>query len=424
MSHHTHLPQPRMTKLSNGIRVVTQNVPAMQSVAIGIRIDSSTRHEPSGMGGSSHFLEHLLFKGTTRRSADRIMEEFDALGARANAYTSQEEVFYYATSLASAVPGTFEILSDLFVNSILPHEEVEKERGVVLQEISMNQDNPGRFVYHQFHRGFWQGHPLGSPVLGTPESISSISRDCLMAHKHSHYLANATIVSAAGNVCHEQIVELSERFLNGLLTGTLPVSRTPEDWRPAVTRHFHHQRPMEQTQFYMGYPLPHAGSRHRHTLAVLNQILGCGMSSRLFREVRERRSLAYSVYSGMASYTDSGGLLIFAGTKPERAHEAVDVCHGELMRFCSETVSEEVLQSAKQQICSKRLMALDDCEIQVRRISNTTSIMGEPEPIGPSLEAITAVTAGDVQNMAQELFGEVVPRVESVGPGEGPGLPR
>lgn len=423
MSFDSTLPQPRLTTLSNGIRVVTQRVDAMQGAAIGIRIDSSTRNEPADLGGASHFIEHLMFKGTELRSADRIMEEFDALGAKANAYTSQEEVFYYATSLATAIPATFAILADLFVNSTFPPQEVEKERGVVLQEISMNQDNPGRFVYHNFHRGFWQGHPLGSPVLGTPESIGSIRRESLLRHKQSHYLANATIVSAAGNLEHERIVALSEELLQRLPTGATTVTLPPAGWRHAQGEHAHHQRPMEQTQFYLGYPIPPAGSKHRHTLAVLNQILGSGMSSRLFREVRERRSLAYSVYSTMASYTDSGGLLIFAGTKPERAAEAVAVCHGELQRFAWESVTAEVLESAKQQICSKRLMALDDCELQVRRISNTTSIMGEPEPIAQSLAAIMAVNAEDLQRMAQELFVDLMPRVESVGPGDGPGLP-
>lgn len=424
MQSDSFLPNVQMTTLANGVRVVTQKITGMQSAAVGIRIDSSTRNEPADMGGSSHFIEHLLFKGTGQRSADRIMEDFDALGAKANAYTSQEEVFYYATSLASAVPDTFEILSDLFVNSVLPPGEVEKERGVVLQEIAMNQDNPGRFVYHQFHRGFWKGHPLGLPVLGTPGSIKAIPRDRLLEHKRTQYIANATIVSAAGNLEHGQIVELSERLLRDLPTGTLPASPPARGWRPALAEHVHHQRPMEQTQYYMGYPIPPAGSEHRSTLAVLNQVLGSGMCSRLFREVRERRGLAYSVYSTMASYSDSGGLLIFAGTKPERAREAIDVCHAELQRFCSETVGDEILASAKQQIRNKRLMALDDCEIQVRRISNTTSILGEPEPIAPTLEAIAAVTAADVRSMAEELFRDVIPRVESIGPGDGPGLPR
>jgi predicted Zn-dependent peptidase len=419
----TTLPQPLMTTLSNGIRVVTQSIPAMQSAAIGIRINSSTRNEPDDLGGASHFIEHLLFKGTTRRSADRIMEEFDALGAKANAYTSQEEVFYYATALGSAVPATFELLADLYVNATLPDVEVEKERGVVLQEISMNQDNPGRYAYHNFHSGFWQGHPLGSPVLGTPESISAIPRDRLMAHKLANYTAGATIVSAAGNVDHAMVVALSEQLLTGLPGGSAQCHPAPPEWQPAVAGQTHHQRSMEQTQFYMGYPIPPAGSPHRNSLAVLNQILGSGMSSRLFREVRERRSLAYSVYSSMASYSDSGCLLIFAGTKPERAREAVEVCHGELQRFCTEPVSAEVLDSAKQQIRSKRLMALDDCELQVRRLANTTTILGEPEPLAPSLEAIAAVTATDVQQMAHELFNCVLPRVESVGPGDGPGLP-
>jgi predicted Zn-dependent peptidase len=413
-----------MTTLDNGIRVVTQSIGGMQSAAIGIRIDSSTRNEPADMGGASHFIEHLLFKGTERRSADRIMEEFDALGAGANAYTSQEEVFYYATCLASAIPATFDILADLFVNSILPPMEVEKERDVVLQEISMVQDNPGRYVYQRFHQGFWKAHPIGMSVLGTTESISSVGRDHLMGHKLSQYVAGATIVSAAGNVEHERIVELAQRLLCGLPNGTVPLIASEPGWQPGIAMHAHNQRPMEQTQFYMGYPIPPAGNEHRHTLAVFNQILGGGMSSRLFREVRERRGLAYAVYSTMVSYTDTAGLLLFAGTGPERAQEAIDVCHGEVLRFCSEMVSEETLDSAKEQLRCKRLMSLDDCETQVRRISNSVSILGAPEPIGDVLGGIAAVSAEDVRSLAQSLFGEVTPRVESVGPGDGPGLPR
>ena len=424
MPHTIQLPGTRMTTLDNGVRVVTQNVAGMQSAAIGIRIDSSTRNEQRDIGGASHFIEHLLFKGTGKRSADRIMEEFDALGASANAYTSQEEVFYYASSLASAIPATFEILADMFVNATFPSEEVEKERGVVLQEISMTHDNPGRFVYRQFHSRFWREHPLGLSVLGTEESISAVQRDRLIEHKLSQYIANATIVSAAGNVEHDQIVEMSQRLLSSLPVGSIPLTPAEPGWQPAISEYAHNQRPMEQTQFYMGYPLPPAGNKHRHTLSVFNQILGGGMSSRLFREVRERRSLAYSVFSSMASYSDSAGLLIFAGTKPERAQEAVDVCHGELLRFCSESVNDETLDSAKEQIRCRRLMSLDDCDTQVRRISNTTSLFGEPEPMAVALEGVAAVSAEDVRSMAAELFSNVAPRVESIGPGDGPGLPR
>jgi len=424
MSQNTHMPSTRMTTLANGVRVVTQKISGMQSAAIGIRIDSSTRNEHKDVGGASHFIEHLLFKGTEKRSADRIMEEFDALGAGANAYTSQEEVFYYASSLASAIPATFEILADMFVNATFPPQEVEKERGVVLQEISMVQDNPGRFVYQQFHQGFWRAHPLGLSVLGTSESISAVQRDNLLAHKLSNYISDATIVSAAGNVEHDHIVELSEKLLRDLPSGSIQQTAPQPGWRHSIAEHAHNRRSMEQTQFFMGYPLPPAGNEHRHTLAVLNQILGSGMSSRLFREVRERRSLAYSVYSSMSSYRDSAGLLIFAGTNPERAQEAINVCHGEVLRFCSELVNDETLNSAKEQIRCKRLMSLDDCDVQVRRISNTTSILGTPEPMSVVLDGIAAVSAEDVRSTAEALFANVVPRVESVGPGDGPGLPR
>ncbi len=416
MYHQNNLPRPRMTTLSSGIRVVTQSVPAMQSASIGIRVNSSTRDEPSDLAGASHFIEHLLFKGTTRQTADQIMEKFDAIGAKVNAYTSQEEVFYFATSLASAVPDTYALLADMFTDSILPPEEVEKERGVILQEIAMNYDNPGRHLYHQFHRGFWNGHPLGSPVLGTSDSISSIHRDRLLAHIRSRYSASATIVSAAGNIDHDQLVKLSEQLLCTLPTTTTAASTIPEPWSHGGGSWNHHQRPMEQTQFYLGYPIPAAGSTHRHTLAVLNQILGSGMASRLFREVRERRSLAYSVYSSMASYSDSGCLVIFAGTKPVNAREASEICQREVKRFCSETVTEEVLCSAKQQIQSKRLMSLDDCELQVRRIAGSASIFAEPEPIEDSLREIAEVTASDIQQLAVELFETTEPRIESIGP--------
>ena len=424
MTRTTHLPDTRMTTLANGIRVVTQKVAGMQSAAIGIRIDSSTRNEHKNTGGASHFIEHLLFKGTAKRNADQIIEEFNALGASANAYTSQEEVFYYATSLASSIPETLEILADMFVNAIFPPLEVEKERGVVLQEISMIQDNPGRFVYQQFHRGFWKDHPLGLSVLGTVESITNIKRDNLLAHKMTNYIANATIVSAAGNVEHDLIVQLTEKLLCDLPNGNIPDTSPQPGWRPAIAEHAHNRRAMEQTQFFMGYPIPPAGNEHRHTLAVFNQILGGGMSSRLFREVRERRSLAYSVYSSMSSYRDSAGLLVFAGTNPDRAQEAIDVCHAEILRFCGEMVADETLNSAKEQIRCKRLMSLDDCDIQVRRISNTTSILGAPEPIAAALEGVAAVSPEDLRSMAATLFSNVIPRIESIGPGDGPGLPR
>jgi predicted Zn-dependent peptidase len=418
------MPEVKMTTISNGVRVVTQKVPNMQSAAIGIRIDNSTRNEEPECGGASHFIEHLMFKGTPTRTADQIMDDFNALGARANAYTSQEEVFYYAISLASIIPPTFDILADMFLNATFPAEEVEKERGVVLQEISMNQDTPSRFIYNQFHQGFWKGHPIGSPILGTAEVISSIPRDRLMEYKHSHYLANGTIVSAAGNVEHDRIVDQADKLLRALPVGDLSVAKPHPGWKLSLAERAHYQRPMEQTLFYMGYPIPPAGNEHRHELAVFNQILGSGMNSRLFREVRERRSLAYTVYSMMSSYSDSAGLMIYAGTSAERAQEAVDVSHAEVMRFCQETVTDDVLDAAKEQIRCSRLMALDDCETQVRRISNNTSLLGAPEPIAVSLASIAAVTAKDIRSMAEALFSNQVPRVESVGPGDGPGLPR
>jgi predicted Zn-dependent peptidase len=306
----------------------------------------------------------------------------------------------------------------------LPGEEVEKERGVVLQEISMNSDTPGRFIYNQFHQGFWRNHPLGSPILGTTESISAIPRDRLLEHKFTNYLSDATIVSVAGNVEHNMIADQVDKLLRTLPAGRPSVKKAEAGWVPGVAENSHYQRPMEQALIYMGYPLPPAGNEHRHKLAVFNQILGSGMNSRLFREVRERRSLAYTVYSMMSSYSDSAGLLIHCGTSSERAQEAVDVCHAEVMRFCDERVTEEVLEAAKEQIRSSRLMALDDCETQVRRISNTTSMLGAPEPISESLKAVATVTAEDVMSMAQLIFSNVVPRVESVGPGDGPGVPR
>ena len=424
MSKTAKMPDVHLTALPNGVRVVTQKVPGMQGAAIGIRIDNSTRNEEPGLGGASHFIEHLLFKGTQIRTADRIMDDFNSLGAKANAYTSQEEVFFYAVSLASVIPPTFDILADLFVNSTFPAEEVEKERGVVLQEISMNADTPSRFIYNQFHQGFWKGHPLGSPILGTAETVSAVPRDRLMEYKQSHYLANATIVSAAGNVEHERIVDQAEQILRGLPQGAVEVAKPEPGWKLATAEYAHYQRSLEQTLFYMGYPLPPAGNEHRHELAVFNQILGSGMNSRLFREVRERRSLAYTVYSLMSSYSDTAGLMIYAGTSAERAQEAIDVCHAEVMRFCDEKVNEEVLEAAKEQIRCSRLMALDDCETQVRRISNTTSLLGAPEPIAQSLENIAAVNADDIRTMAQALFANVTPHLASVGPGDGPGLPR
>jgi len=392
------------TTFDNGVRLVTQQVPGMHTISLGIWVGNGARQEQPATNGVAHFIEHLLFKGTERRSAREIPREIDSLGGVLNAFTGHEYVCYYAKALTRFLPQVADILTDMFLNSTFPADEIEKERKVVLQEIKMRDDTPEEAIHDRFHLSFWQGHPLGQPILGTTESISAISRDAIIAHKQHWYRPSEIVIAAAGGVEHQQLVDLLEGAFSVLIPGEARRS-AGGCGRPANGRVTELcERDLEQTLICLGTNgLPH-NDPGRYALIVLNTILGGGMSSRLFQEIREKRGLAYSVYSYLSSYADAGALTVYAGTDREKSCEAVKIMLGEMARLRDEAVAQDELNAAREQIKGKILMSLESSDSYMSRLARSYLYFGRYQPLDEIMAGFDAVSSVDLQQLAGRLF--------------------
>ena len=410
-------PKVHQTELTNGIRVVTQPTPGLQGAAIAIHVLSGSRDEDPSIGGASHFIEHLLFKGTEKRSSYQITTELDAIGASPNACTSQEGVTYYLKALSSDLPQAFDVLSDMFLNSNLPEKEIDTERGVVLEEIKRAEDSPDRFLYNRFAAGFWEDHPLGRPVLGTPEVISGISRDQLMQHMRQRYVPKSTVVAAAGSIEHDQIVAMVNGYLGDTRPREAAPAATPEPTgRYGLATSRHNLREMQQVQFYLGYPSLLPTDPRYWSMQVLRLVLGGGMSSRLFREVREERGLAYSVGAYLLEYKDRPGFVVVAGCNSGRAQEAIEVCHREVLKLSREKLTAQTLEDAKRQARGKLLLSLDDPSDWLIPMAREIGYFGKARCVAEDLAELEAVSSESVITIANELFTGNLPRLESIGP--------
>lgn len=410
-------PELHQTTLPNGIRVITQPTPGLQGAGIAIHVASGARDEDSAMSGAAHFIEHLMFKGTEKRTFQQITAEFDALGVDPNAGTSQDGVTYHITVLREYIPKAFEILCDMFLNSTFPERELESERMVILEEITKYNDDHGRFLANRFCGGFWDGYPLGRPVIGYQDTVRSMSRDDLMSYKRRQYVPAQIIVTAAGNVDHDEFVALCGEHLGGFTAaGTEPPLVSPVSGISGMNAARHSKREMEQVQFFLGYRALLASDSRYWAFRIMNNVLGVGMGSRLFREVRELRGLAYSVGSTVWGFNDSAALLVTAGCDAGHAQEAIDVCHQEVMRLAGESFSSELLADAKRQARGRLLLGLDDpCSIAVG-MAYEAAQLGAPPSVGEDLAEIDAVTTDTILEIAGELFGSGLPRLESIGP--------
>ncbi|GFO70749.1 peptidase M16 [Geomonas limicola] len=413
----SNLPKIHQSELANGTRIITQPTPGLQGAAIAIHVLSGSRDEDPRIGGASHFIEHLLFKGTKKRSSYQITTELDAIGAQPNACTSQEGVTYYLKALSSDLPQAFDVLSDMFLNSNFPEKEIEMERGVVLEEIKRAEDNPDRFLHNRFASGFWAGHPLGRPVLGTPEVIGSITREQLMQHMQQRYVPKSTVVAAAGNIEHDNIVSLIESYLGSTAAREpAPKPPLPAPAQVGVGCARHNMRDMQQVQFYLGYPsLPPTDSRY-WSMQLLRLVLGGGMSSRLFREVREERGLAYSVGAYLLEYSDRPAFVVVAGCNSSRAQEAIDVCHREVLKLAKEKLTSLSLDDAKRQARGKLLLSLDDPADWLIPLAKEVGYFGRARTMAEELEQLEAVSPESIVALAEELFTPQLPRLESIGP--------
>lgn len=391
----------KKTTLNNGIRVITERIPYASSVSIGIWVANGSRHERRESNGVAHFIEHLLFKGTERRSSLDIAREIDSVGGVLNAFTSREYVCYYAKVLDKFLPRAVDLLTDIFLHSTFDSEEIEKERRVVLQEINMMEDTPDDLIHDLFHQHFWKGHPLGMSILGDAESVTGLSREAIIAYKDKMYRADDIIVTAAGNVTHDKLTALLEEHLLGVESGHGRNDSPPPVYERRIELV---EKDLEQIHVCLGLKGVQQSHPQRYDAFIMNAILGGSMSSRLFQEVREKSGLAYSVYSYIASHADAGSLVVYAGASPENSKELLEIMLREIGRFKREPVPADQLEAAREQLKGNLLLSLESSDNRMSRLAKNEIYFGTPLPLSEIMEGFDRVTSDSIQQLANEIL--------------------
>jgi predicted Zn-dependent peptidase len=400
----------RRTVHASGIRILSEEVAGAKSATVGFWVPVGSRDETTVARGSTHFLEHLLFKGTPRRSALDIAVAFDSVGGEHNAATAKEYTCYYAKVRDVHLGMAVEVIADMVAASLLDPDEFELERGVILEELAMAEDDPGDVASERFFEAVLGDHPLGRPIGGTPDTIAGASRDAVAEHYRSEYLPSQLVVSAAGGVDHDELVR-------GVLHGLRASGWALEDVAPPASRRAEVrplergtaltlvERPTEQTHLLLGVPGLVAADERRPALSVLNSILGGGMSSRLFQEVREKRGLAYSVYSYAASFSDAGVVALSAASAAANVGTVAELMLAEFARLADEDVTALELQRAVGQLAGSSALALEDSDVRMSRLGRAEIGTGEYLGLDEQVRRFEAVTIGDVRALAGDLLG-------------------
>lgn len=393
----------RKTVLTNGVRVITEEIPYLQSVSIGLWVTTGSRDEEPHENGISHFIEHLLFKGTERRTAQDIARAIDSVGGTLNAFTGREYTCYYAKVLDKNLPLAMDLLSDIFLHSLMDEKEIEKERMVILQEIKMVEDTPDDYVHDLFNRTCWGNHPLGFPICGTAERVQSFSRRQILDFFQTHYQPDRIILCAAGNLQHERVVDLAESTFGKIAKAGQ--TRRREKPLSLSTTHFL-KRDLEQVHFCLGTHGLHYNHSLRFASYVLNTILGGGMSSRLFQEIRENRGLAYSVYSYLPTYIDTGLVVVYAGTDQHSFQEVYQLILEEFHRLKSEPFRNGELEIAKEQLKGNLLLSLESSDNLMTRLAKNEIYFESYQTVESILRGIDEVDESMVKGLADQFFNE------------------
>jgi predicted Zn-dependent peptidase len=393
----------RKTVLDNGVRVITEEIPYLKSVSIGVWVTTGSRDEQPHENGVSHFIEHLLFKGTERRTAFDIAKEIDSVGGTLNAFTGREYTCFYAKVIDKNLPLAIDLLSDIFLHSTMDPKDVEKERMVILQEIKMVEDTPDDYIHDFFNQICWGDHPLGFPIFGTSDLVQSFTRERIFQFLKETYQPQRIVICAAGNLKHEEVVDLT-----GGTFGQLQQSnRERERLKPqSISTTNIRKRELEQVHFCLGTK----GLQYNHSLRfasyLLNTILGGGMSSRLFQEIRENRGLAYSVYSYLPSYIDTGLVVVYAGTNESSFQEVIELVQKEFNRLKEDPFKNGELETAKEQLKGNLLLSLESSDNLMTRLAKNEIYFGTYLPVERTLKGIDEVKEEVVRNLARELFDE------------------
>ncbi|MGO4384803.1 M16 family metallopeptidase [Specibacter sp. RAF43] len=413
----------RRSVLPGGVRVLTESMPGQRSATIGFWVGVGSRDESEGQHGSTHFLEHLLFKGTLRRTALEIAQAFDEVGGESNAATAKESTCYYARVLDTDLPMAIDVIADMLTSAVLDPAELEQERDVILEEIAMDSDDPTDVAHEKFVAAVLGGHPLGRPIGGTPEAIKAVPRDAVWDHYQNHYRPNTLVITAAGGLDHDAVCAHVLRALRtagwSLDDGVAPAARrspVPSPITGTAGLHVHH-RQVEQANIILGCPSLVATDSRRYVMSVLNAVLGGGMSSRLFQEIREKRGLVYSTYSFASSYADAGYFGMYAGCSPQKVGQVIGLLTAELEKLAAHGITDDELAKALGQMSGGIVLALEDTGSRMSRLGRAELVAGEFLDIDETLGRIRAVTTAQVQELAGQLAA--APRtITVVGPFE------
>ena len=389
--------------LENRLRLLTEMMGHVRSVSIGVWLTRGSRHEADEQSGIAHFVEHMLFKGTSTRTAEDIAQAIDSIGGQLDAFTAKEYASYYIKVLDEHLPLALEILSDIVLNPAFAPADVEREKKVVLEEIKMVEDTPDDLVHELFTQGMWEGHPLGRPILGTPASVSELDRPTLARYFGQTYVASNFVVVAAGHLEHDRVRELLDNSLNSLpRTGPEAMLVTPVTAAAVQVRH----KELEQSHVCFGTAALPQHHPDRHAAYVLNTVLGGSMSSRLFQNVREKRGLAYAVFSGLSAYQDAGALSIYAGCANEAVAELIDVVVAEIRQVKAEGLDQTELRRAKDHLKGSLMLSLESTSSRMSHLARQEMYGDETDTLDEMLAAIERVSESDVERLAHRFFSD------------------
>lgn len=391
----------RKDTLSNGIRVVSETLPKSRSVSIGVWVKVGSRHEPSELGGVSHFIEHLFFKGTEKRTARDIAIEMDSIGGEMNAFTSQETTTYYVKVVDEHLSIAVDLLSDILIGSRFDPREVEKERKVILEEIKSVEDTPDDYIHELFTSMVWPDNSLGRPILGTKETIKALKHEDIITYIGNYYSPKEIVISVAGNFEHARLIDLLDTSFGKLFRNGIPKHETTPVFNRDVSVK---KKQLEQVQVCIGCKGVNYTHEDRFAEWALNSVLGSGMSSRLFQEVREQNALAYSIYSYVTSYRDTGLLTVYAGTDPSNVMEVIRLVMKEIRKIKEEGITEEEERRVKNQIKGNLVLSLESSNSHMGRIARQEIYFGKYLSMGDIIKGVENVTREQVRRLAQQLF--------------------
>jgi len=403
----------QVSTLDNGLRVVSDPMPTVETVSVGVWVETGTRHEQPAINGVSHFLEHMAFKGTRRRSALKIAAEIEDVGGHLNAYTSRENTAYFAKVLKEDTALAVDIIADILQESVMDAEEMERERSVIIQEINQALDTPDDIIFDHFQETAFPDQSMGRPILGTAELVGAMERDTVIDYMRQHYGASNMVLVGAGRIEHEELTALAADAFSGLSRGQEPIAE-PTRYEGGD---FRESRDLEQAHVLLGFAGISYGDPDFHAASVLSALFGGGMSSRLFQEVREKRGLAYSVYSFLSCYQDGGLFGIYAGTSAKEAGVILSVVADEILKV-RDGVGEDELARARAQLKSSILMSMESTSSRCEQLARQLMIFGRPISVAETVAKIEAVDAAAVTRTAQRMTAGK-PVVAALGPVDG-----